>query len=577
MKRWVEIAIALAVAGCAGTPEKQSFEPVKPIVEKQADNQRIEKEQETSIDTNVLYLLMTAEIAGQRNQYEVALDGYLQAARQVNDPRVAERAAKIGLFIKDTQRAEEAVHLWLKEEPNNLTARKIAVLAALKTGNKAEAVKQLNAVMELDPAGVEVTLMEMSKMMEKNGKDKFLSAVLNDLAVQHPEEATIFFVQSLLASKLQEYDQAWAKIGVALRLQPDWNKALIFQAQLAGRSGNLDVAEGNLKKVLQQTPGNRRIRKMLAQVYMEKKEYTKAIDLYKQVLQNKPEDGESRFAIALIYLQQNKTDLAEKTLKLLQHDPVWRGQADFYLGRIEFKKENYDQALKWFDLVTHGPYVFDASVSAVSVLLKQRRFEDARARTNELQQKYPRQRLKIWLIQAELYNSTREYQKAFDVLSKALEDYPDNRNLLYTRALAAEQVDKLDVLETDLKKILAKKPDDAAALNALGYTLVDRTRRYAEAEKYLVRALQLRPDETVIIDSYGWLQYKLGNMKQALEYLRRAYEEQPESEITTHLAEVLWVTGKKKEARRIIEKALKVTPEDQYLLDFQRRFLQVEE
>ncbi len=572
MKRWVEIAMVFAVAGCAGSPEKQSVEQTKPVVEKPVKKQATEAEHETLIDANVLYLLMTAEIAGQRNQYEIALDGYLQAAKLVKDPRVAERAAKIGLFLKDTKRAEEAAHLWLKDDPDNLTARKIALLSALKTANKAEAIKQLNAVMRLDPAGFEVTLLEMSKLMEKDGRDEFMFAVLEELSRQHPDQAVIFFVQSLLASKLQKNDLAWRKISTTLQIQPDWNKALIFQAQLAGRGGNFEVARKNLEKVLRQTPEDGRIRKMLAQIYMEKKAYAKAIDLYRQVLQNKPEDGESQLAIALIQLQQNEVDSARKTLKVLLHNATWAAQASFYLGRIEFKKENYDQALVWFDKVTQGPYAFDAAMSAVSVLLNQQRFEEAELRINKLEQQYPRQRLRVWLIKAELYNVMHEYQKAFDILTEALQIYPDNRGVLYTRSLIAEQIDRLDVLEAGLKKILAKNPDDAAALNALGYTLVDRTERYDEAEKYLVQALRLQPDEAVIIDSYGWLQYKLGHMKLALQYLQRAYDKQPENEIAAHLAEVLWVTGRKKEARRIIEKAFKKSPKDQYLLNFQKRF-----
>ncbi|MCK5192100.1 MAG: tetratricopeptide repeat protein, partial [Methylococcales bacterium] len=185
----------------------------------------------------------------------------------------------------------------------------------------------------------------------------------------------------------------------------------------------------------------------------------------------------------------------------------------------------------------------------------------------------PKQRLNTLLLQAEIYNEQKEYQKAFDIITDALQQSPEHRDLLYTRALVAEKLDRLDVLEADLKKILLKNPDDAGVLNALGYTLVDRTDRYQEAEGYLLKAIELKPEEAVIIDSFGWLLYKQGKTAEALKYLRNAYEIQPESEIAAHLAEVLWILGQKDEAKEVFEESIKKSPDDEYLLKFQRQYL----
>ena len=128
-------------------------------------------------------------------------------------------------------------------------------------------------------------------------------------------------------------------------------------------------------------------------------------------------------------------------------------------------------------------------------------------------------------------------------------------------------------MEADLKKILVKEPDNVEALNALGYTLLSKPGRYVEAEKYLQHALRLQPNEAVVIDSYGWLQFKLGNNEKALEYLQQAYEKQQENEIAAHLAEVLWALGRKDEAKKLFNKAIKAAPDDEYLIDFKRRIL----
>ena len=527
----------------------------------------------TAISPDVLYLLLTAEIAGQRNQYDIAMEGYLEAAKRVNDPRISERAAKIGLFLKDSKKTDEAVSLWLQKDKNNLTARKIAALSALKGANKSLAVEHLNIILENDPAGFEDTLIELTRILQKERKAGFLFEVLEELSKQHQDQAVVFFVQALLAGQLKDIALAIEKVDEALIIQPEWDKALILRAQLAAQTGDLGLARELLEKVLQNTPDNDRIRKMLAQILMQTEAFDDAVQLYQDVLETRPNDGESKFAIALIYLQQKKDDEALVYLKELINQPEWDTQASFYIGRIEYKKEQYETALVWFDKVTQGPFEYDAAMAAVSVLLTQKKFSEAEQRLQLLSVKFPKEQLNTLLLRAEVYNTQKKYQKAFDLLTDAIKDNPEHRNLLYTRALIAENLDKFNVLEADLKKILQKNPDDANALNALGYTLVDRTERYQEAEAYLLQAIKLKPDEAVIIDSMGWLRYKQGNTVEALAYLRRAYEKQPESEVAAHLAEVLWVAGKKDEAKQVFELAIKKSPDDEYLLRFQKQFL----
>ena len=235
-----------------------------------------------------------------------------------------------------------------------------------------------------------------------------------------------------------------------------------------------------------------------------------------------------------------------------------------------------DDGLVWFDKVTGGAFRFDAAIAAISLLIKEHKFDEASSRLRKLRVKNDDQRLRAVLVEAELYNEQKQYSKAFELLSDALQEMPDQKDLLYTRALVAERIDRLDVLELDLKKILAQHPDDVSALNALGYTLADRTPRYLEAQKYLEKALSLEPDEAVIIDSYGWLQYRLKNLDVALDYLQRAYSLQQENEIAAHLIEVLWGLGRKDEARKLFDQVIKIAPNDEYLLDVQKRILNVE-
>ncbi|MDD1640526.1 MAG: tetratricopeptide repeat protein [Methylococcaceae bacterium] len=335
----------------------------------------------------------------------------------------------------------------------------------------------------------------------------------------------------------------------------------------------MNKAKTLLKEASFKYPDNNKISKILAQVLIKAEDYDAAAEVYQDIISADPRDIESQFALGLVYLQVDKDEQAEDVFKKLLEQPEWKYQASFYLGKIEEKHDHSKKALVWFDKVTDGPFVFDASISAISLLAKDKQFDEANSRLNLLQSKFPKQKLRLLLVQAELYSQQKQYEKAFNLLTEALVDFPDQKELLYTRALMAERVNKPDIAEADLKKILAMDPDNVEALNALGYTLLNKPDRYADAEKYLQHALSLEPDAAVIIDSYGWLQFKLGNNEKALDYLQQAYEKQPENEIAAHLAEVLWVLGRKDEARKLFNKAIKDAPDDEYLMDFQRRIL----
>jgi len=577
--RLFSVIILVFLNGCASSPEKPSaqeeaVEPVK-IAEPKKKTEQIEVK--TAIDPDVMYMLMAAELAGQRGQYAIALEGYMEAAKRVSDPRFAERAAKIAMYMRDSNKTDEAISLWLKQDPNNPTARKIAALSALRAGNKQAAVDHLSAVLKTDPAGFEKSALELASVLQRDGKSDFFYEVLDSVGEKNPDQAVVYFVQSLLAAEMKNNALAEKKVQQALNIQPDWDKALVFQAQIAVFSGDLNKAKTLLRDASLKYPENDKFKKLLAQVLIKATEYEAASEVYQGIILSNPKDAESQIALALVYLQLNRDGKAEDIFKQLLDQPEWQNQANFYLGKIEEKREHTQKALAWFDKVTEGPFVFESTISAVSLLVKDKKFDEADARLNLLSEQFPKQKLRIILMRAGLYGQQGQYEKAFKLLTETMAGQPDQRDLLYTRALMAERLNKLDVLEADLKKILAKYPDDAEALNALGYSLLGNAGRYADAEKYLQQALNLQPNEAVIMDSFGWLQYKLGRLQQALGYLERAYAKQQEGEIAAHLAEVLWALGRKEEARKVFSKAIKKAPEDEYLLDFKNRLLSGEE
>ena len=313
---------------------------------------------------------------------------------------------------------------------------------------------------------------------------------------------------------------------------------------------------------------------MLAQTLIKTTEYEAAAELYQTLVTQNPKDGENYIALALINLQLNRDANAETILKTLAEQVEWASQANFYLGKIEEKRNNTAAAIILFDKVNDMNFALDAGVSVINLLAKDKKYTEIDARLDVLVKKFPAQKLRFVLMQASLYNQQNQAEKAFSLLSETLLQMPDEKDLLYTRALVAEHLGKLDVLESDLKKVLTKDSNNAESLNALGYTLLNDSKRYHEAEKYLQRAIKLQPNEPAIMDSFGWLQFKLGNYPQALKYLQTAYEKQNSGEIAAHLCEVLWEMNKKEDAQKFFDEALKAAPDDADLLNFKKRFLE---
>ncbi len=574
--RLFPIVLLTLLYGCATTP-KQSATPKDPL-KPESLNKPLSKnkyiEDKNSVDPDVMFMLLTAELAGQRGQYDIAMEGYLEAAKRVKDPKLSERAAIIGMYIKDEHKTGEAVSLWLKQEPASLDARKIAAFSALKAGDKKAAVEQFNGLLQKNPADFEKTVFELMGALQKDNNLPFVYDVMEELAARHPDKAVIYMAQSILAADMKKLDLAGFKIDQTLRLQPDWDKALILQAQLALYSGDFKKSETLLTDASAKYPDNPKFKKMLAQALIKDGKYEEAGEIYDGLVESDPKDLESQFSLGLVHMELARDNKAEDVFKQLTDKPEWQNQSAFYLGKLEERRDNTGKALFWYDKVKEGPFEFEAAVTAIAMLGKAKQYDVAQQHLQALDAKFPKQKVRTTLIQAELYSQQKQYEKAVGYLSQALSVSPDQEELLYSRALMADRIGRLDLMEADLKKILVKYPDNVEALNALGYGLAEKTTRYQEAETYLIHALRLKPDEAVILDSYGWLKYKMGAVQSAQDYLWRAYEKQPETEIAAHLAEVLWISGKKEQARKIYDKALAVDPDDSYLLEFRNKFLQ---
>jgi len=541
------------------TPTKEQFVP----------------DRKTAIDSGDLFLLMTAEIAGQRGQYALALDGYLRAAKRVKDIAVIKRAAQIALYINDDTRLQDALSLWKEVDPGSLEMHYLMLFAAIKSKDERYAMDSIDYILAQDTDNFDTKMIGMLKGTQKKAQLNFAYQILEQEIKKYPQHAQLLFVQAYIDMQLNRRKNAQIKISQVLALNPHWVKALLLQAQLF--IGQNDYAQATeMLKQADVEENSIQLKEQIVQLLIQQKKFDEAKTILQKLIVTVSKNKELKFKLALVYLQIGEEGKARVILETLINEKQYHDRSAFYLGRIEAKAKHTNEALIWFDAVRGLPYEFDARISSILILMDKGRFDDALFRIKQLKSDFPEKISEIILIESEIYSEEKKYQQAFDVLTDALLNDAENKKILYTRALVAEKLGKFDVLEDDLKYILQKTPNDANVLNALGYTLADKTTRYAEAKDYLDKAIAIKSNEPVILDSYGWLLFKMKHYHEAEDYLQRAYKLMPQAEIAAHLVEVLWAIQQKEAARLIYKKAIARYPHDLLLLDVKQRLLDTE-
>ncbi|MGZ5260489.1 MAG: tetratricopeptide repeat protein, partial [Burkholderiales bacterium] len=368
---------------------------------------------------------------------------------------------------------------------------------------------------------------------------------------------------------------ALEEASAALKLQPDWETAALFHAQALQRRSS-DDALAFLSTYLKGHPQAKDARLTYARLLVAAKRYPEARKQFEALVEQFPENGDVTMAVALLAIQANDFDAAETQLKrALESGYGEPDVARLYLGQISEEGKRYDEALKWYGAVEPGEQYINAQARYAGVLAKQGHLAEAREYLRKVRTDTAQQRVQLTQAEAQLLRDANAYQEAFDLLGEALKKMPDYPDLLYDRAMAAEKVNRVDVLEESLKKLIALKPDYAHAYNALGYTLADRNERLPEAHELIEKALKLSPDDAFIMDSMGWVLYRMGRNHEALDYLQRAYGLRPDGEIAAHLGEVLWADGQQDQARKLWTDALKDNAQNEALQNVIKRYAPV--
>ena len=521
----------------------------------------------------LMYQVLAAELAGKRDQLDVALENYRKVAATTTDPKIVERAAMLALLMKDNAAALELARRWQALAPADDQARQALALALLRNGRVDEAADYLETVRRVagnkDKQGGYATLASL--LSQVDDKPAALR-VMGRFRDRNPRSAHAQYYHGMLAAAAGDRDQALASLDRALLRDPKLVSAHLLRTRILLDRGDNEAALAGLAKAVAAIPRDRNLRMNYARLLVEAGQLDKARREFAILLDQNAKDTDSLYALGLLAAETRQFDLAEGYFLDLIKRNVRLADAYFELGRIEEQRNDYAKAREWYERVKSEDRYPNAQLRMGVVLAKTGDTAAVNQHFDILRRNNPQNSINLYLAEAEALRESERYQDAFETLSRGLELHAGDKELLYARALVAERLDRLNLLEQDLRAILAADPKNGQALNALGYTLADRTDRYQEALGYIERALAILPDDAAVLDSMGWTQYRLGNHDKALEYLRRAYQANPDAEIAAHLSEVLWVSGQREEARKIWRRSLAKNPDSRYLRQLQERF-----
>jgi tetratricopeptide (TPR) repeat protein len=526
----------------------------------------------------VMYRILVGEIALQRGEPALAARAYYEAARDAQDPTLARRATEIALFARQRGLAMDAAQLWQKLDPSSDRARQMVTMLA-QPGASGDLKNDLERVFA-DAAANGQTLgdafLQLNRALSTQPDKTSVYHLVSDLAKPYPGAAEAHFAVALAGfntglADLEILAASAREIDRALELKPGWERAVLVKADILAKSSP-DNAIRYLNAFLAEAPGSRAASGALAQMYVEQKRYGDARGVFQRLLDADPSDRELQYAVAAISVQMKDYPTAEHMFQELKNAGFGEpGAVAFYLAEIAEETHRYDDAIARYREVTDGDRAWLAKLRVAAIMGKQGKVEQARQFLAALDPDGRDQEIQAKQAEAQLLQDAHDYQGAYKILNTALVGDPDSAELLYDVAMVAEKLDRLDEAESRLKRVIELKPDNAQALNALGYTLVDRTQRAAEGLKLIEKAHVLSPEDPFILDSMGWAHFRLGNLEESEKFLQRALSERPDPEIAAHLGEVLWAKGERGRAREVWQSALKETPDNPVLLNTVRR------
>ncbi|MBU6420636.1 MAG: tetratricopeptide repeat protein [Gammaproteobacteria bacterium] len=518
---------------------------------------------------SLTYHVFMGELAWQRGERRIAVQQYAQAARLSSNPKLAEHAAVMAFRSGDDALALSLSRHWLELDPKNTDARQLEAVLDTRLGNTAAATREFEALLHDLPG---YNLLLVGDLLGKEAGAQSSLPVMQKLVAAQAQSADAHFALARLALQAGQPQLAVSEAQRSVALTPDWNQAVVLEAQALVAAGQPHAAAQLLQARVKAAPADTDLHLAYAGLLAQTGQDNAARDEFNAVLKQHPRNADALYALGLLALQANQWEPARAYFMRLLATGKRKNDAFFFLGDTAEEAGQYLTALQWYQRVDGGQYWLPAQIATARVLLQQHKSAEARGYIDKLVADDTDDAVQLRLAEAQLFSGSGDDPTALAIFDQALAENPGNTDLLYSRALLRENLGQVAQAEDDLRLILNRQPDNADALNALGYTLTVYSTQYQEARTYIEKALQLKPGDPAIMDSMGWVEYRLGNYPQALGYLRKAYTQLADPDVAAHLSATLLAVGDKQEARAVWDSALKQHPDNRALLKLRPRF-----
>lgn len=581
-----------------------------------------------ALSPELMYQILLAEIAGQRGSLPLATHLYADLAKATGDGRIARRATEVALYVRQTELALDSAQIWVAAEPDSADAQQTIAGLYLNLRQPEAALPHLGKLLTLPivrratrsmaeefatPDAAAAADEEAAAAAASLSADKHYVARLNQIyrmlyhypdktvvptiieqlltstaaaAAEHAALPAVQLVRAQAQLDAKHEAQALEIVEQVLARQPAWVPGVLFKAQVLRGISSKQAAQ-TLRQFLQQQPQAEDIsdvRLAYARMLIGDKHYVEARREFDLLLKENRDHPEVLYAVALLSMQLNDLAVAEKHLKRLLELSSEREQEQafsrintnllrYYLGQLAEENQRTQEALDWYAQVTPGEQYLPALNRASALQARLGKLDAGRALLRQAATAHAAERIQLLVIEAQLLANHAQPVAAFELLDQHLQAEPEQTTLLYEAALLADRLKRHDIMERYLRRLIKLKPDDAHAYNALGYSLADQGIRLDEARQLIDQGLALAPEDAFIIDSKGWLLYRIGEHAEALTLLRQAYQLRPDAEIAAHLGEVLWISDQPEEARKTWQESLRQNPDNLLLQDTMQKFL----
>ena len=553
MNKIVLILLSIFIINNSFASEEEFFDIDKPA--------KIQK-----ANAEFVYKFLLAEIAAQRGDLTSAGHLYYDLAKLTKNIPLAQRATNIAGYARNGRLALDSAELWRQLDNDSLEAKQILAELFISSGNLAKARPIIEKLLEQEKTRADGFLYLnnlLSKVENKKNALRFILAI----SKPYPDLAEAHFSIAHAAYFAGNLKLAEKELDITESIKPNWETAALFRGYMLA----IDWPEKALEfyqSFLNVNPNSNEVRLEYAKILANLKMYTKAKSEFLRLVDGSLASPEISLTVALLSLELNDNILAEKFFnQALERGYSDRDKIQIYLAKIYLDRKEPDQAITFLDRISSGQLFVEAKILTAEIIAEHRSVDDGIASLLKYKNLSPNDKLQFLKARTSLlYNNNRQ-QDAFDLMKGEDSNFNNSAEFKFDYAMLAEKMGNLLLMEQLLKEAIKIKPDYAYAYNALGYSYADRNIKLADAKKYIEIALSISPNNHYIMDSMGWLHFRMGNIEIALQFIEKAYKIQKDPEIAAHLGEILWKMGKLKQAEKVWEESIKTYPSNTVLLE----------